>query len=78
MSKQIVPKLFRLRSTPDGWDLMMDLGDGNGIVHFPYVVVADPGPVIQSVTVRSHPMLTVTIPCERLEVEHELRRTDDE
>jgi hypothetical protein len=69
-----IPKEIRLRSTREGWSLQIDDGEGEGLQEFPYVVGANPPPTLGPVVAGSPPLLTVTLPADRITVEHELRR----
>jgi hypothetical protein len=63
-----MPDLIRVRSLPEGWDVMVDSGDGNGIHHFPYMIKdVRTGPISR----REMPTIVVTLIAHRVEVEHE-------
>jgi len=69
-----LPKEIRLRMTREGWSLQIDDGEGEGPQDFPWIVGADPPPTLGPVMAGSPPKLTITLPADRITVEHELRR----
>ena len=50
------------------------VSEGEGLQEFPYIVGANPPPTLGPVVAGAPPLLTFTLPAERITVEHELRR----